>query len=288
MVKILIFIFFIVFYIYPVFIYWIFRMKNPYTLSFLFGKMGVGKSGLITKYALSDLVSKDFKKVYTSIGVPGTYKFDPADIGKGFTFEPYSSIYIDEMGLVYNSRDFKSFPKEAREWFKYLRQSKCKVTIFSQSPDIDKSIRDLAHFYGILRRVGPIVILFDVAKNIDVGQDIEGNGQLIDNYFKLGILGGIHFYYLPRYFGLWDSFDPPYKPLIESEYMNPTPTLIRALSFKKWFKSNLIKVYDVQIAGISRYLNALTNKYIHTILLTNKKFIKLQFFNIRKEVYKDV
>lgn len=263
-------------------------MKNPFTLTFLFGKMGVGKSGLIAKFASQDLQDPQFKKVYTSTGIPGTYKFDPKDIGRNKTFEPYSSIYIDEFGLLYNSRDFKEFPKAAREWFKYLRQSKCKVTIFSQAPDIDKSIRDIAHGYGLLRRVGPFVILFDVAKNIDVGSDAEGNGQLIDNYFKLGIIGGIHIYYLPRYFGLWDSFDPPYKELMATEYIKPTPTLIRSLSFKKWYKQNLVKVYDRQYRRISAMLAVMSRKFKNLLILSNKRFLNLQYFDIRKGIYEQV
>lgn len=259
-------------------------MKDPYRLVFHFGKMGVGKTGLICRWATEDLYNPDFKRVYTSIGVPGTYKFNPEDIGKNYTFPPFSSVYIDEFGLLYNSRDFKTFPKEARRWFKYLRQSQCKVTIFSQAPDIDKAIRDLAHGYGLLRRIGPFVILFDVCKNIDVGSDMEGNGQLIDNYFRLGIIGGIHIYYLPRYFGLWETHNPPTLDLIQSEYIKPTPELVRAISFKKWFKFNFCKVYDKQIGRISAVLRDLRQKYKNIMLLSSKSFIRLQMFNIRKEV----
>ena len=251
----------------PFVIYWIKQMDDTYKLKFIFGKMGTGKSGLIAIWSIKDMTDPRFKYVYTSCGIPGTRKFNPEDIGKGFTFPPYSSIYIDEFGLLYNSRDFKSFPKAARQWFKYLRQSKCKVTIFSQAPDIDKSVRDLAHEYGLLRRVGPFSILFDVSKNIDIGQDIQGNGQIIDNYFKYGILGGMHIFYLPRYFGLWDSYAPPKMDLIADEYIDPNPTLIRSMRLKKWYRWNFQKVYKVLIGRVSA-----GQTYIH------KKYFKGVFF----------
>lgn len=260
----------------PFIVYYVKEMQDPFQLSFLFGKMGTGKTGLIAIMSGKDLTDPAFKHVYTSNGIPGTLKFDPADIGKGFSFPPYSSIYIDEFGLLYNSRDFKTFPKEARRWFKYLRQSKCKVTIFSQAPDIDKSIRDLAHRYGLVRRLGPFTLLFDVGKNIDIGQDIEGNGQIIDNYFKYGLIGGLHVYYLPRYFGLWDSFDPPEMKLIESEMVSPTVGLVRSMSLRKWYRWNFKKVYP----WLTRRISALEQKIRYFrgyLFLSKKRFYEMQW-----------
>lgn len=131
----LLFILLYIFIIYPIFVYWAKQMEDVFQLRFIFGKMGVGKTGLIAKMALQDVLDPQFSNVYTSIGVPGTKKFNPEDLKVGTTFPPYSSVYIDEFGLIANSRDFKTFPKELRRWFKYLRQSKLKVTIFSQAPD---------------------------------------------------------------------------------------------------------------------------------------------------------
>lgn len=262
----------------PLVIYWVKQMDDPWKLKFIFGKMGTGKTGLIAIWSIQDLTDPRFKAVYTSCGIPGTKKFDPADIGKGFTFPPYSSVYIDEFGLLYNSRDFKSFPKAARRWFKYLRQSHCKVTIFSQAPDIDKAVRDLAHEYGLLRRVGPFSILFDVNKNIDIGQDMQGNGQIIDNYFKYGILGGMHIFYLPRYFGLWDSFDPPKMDLIADEYVDPTPGLIRSMRFRKWYRWNFQKVYKVLLGRVSAVQHYVNKRYFkNTFFVPELWFRELNF-----------
>lgn len=259
----------------PFIIYWVKQMDDPFQLKFIFGKMGTGKTGLIAIMSGKDLTDPRFKAVYTSNGIPGTRKFDPTDIGRGFTFPAYSSIYIDEFGLLYNSRDFKSFPKAARKWFKYLRQSKCKVTIFSQAPDIDKSIRDLAHSYGLLRRIGPFSILFDVDKNIDIGSDIQGNGQIIDNYFKYGILGGMHIFYLPRYFGLWDSFDPPEMNLIDFEMIGHTPGLIRSLSLKKWSKWNYKLVYKRLLSICHKIYLSIYNRFFYRTFWIRSEYLDL-------------
>lgn len=278
MVKVLIILIILWFFIInPLIVYWAKQMQDPYQLKLTFGKMGVGKTGLIAKSAMKDLQDKKFKRVYTTIGVPGTYKFDFKEmISKQQTFPPESSIYVDEFGLVYNNRDFKVFPEQARRWFKYIRQSRCKVTVFSQAPDIDKAIRDLCHSYSMLRRIGPFVFEIQVTKNIDVGSDADGNGQLIDNYAKLGLLS-IQIHYLPRYFDLWKSFDPPTWDIVKSELVPITPELYRAFSFRKFYKFNFRRVYDRLSARISSLRRSLYHRFVNTIIITNKNFARLQF-----------
>lgn len=266
--------------LYPLVIYWAKQMEDPFQLRFVFGKMGVGKTGLIAKLALKDVMDPQFSNVYTSIGVPGTKKFDPELLKIGTTFPPFSSVYIDEFGLIANSRDFKTFPKELRKWFKYLRQSKLKVTIFSQAPDIDKAVRDLCHSYALLRRIGPFVLEFDVSKNIDVGQDETGNGQLVDNYFKAGVIGGLHIHYLPRYFGLWNSFDPPAWDLIKSEDIPVNPNFIRSASFKKFYKFNFKRVYNVMLRRVSALQHWLFCK-----VFDGSFFIPVSVFKVLQDLY---
>lgn len=270
------------FVLHPLVIYWAVRMKDPWCLKLTFGKMGVGKTGLIAKLAMKDLQDDTFKRVYTTIGVPGTYKFDFKEvIENNLTFPPESSIYVDEFGLVYNNRDFKSFPEQTRRWFKYIRQSRCKLTVYSQAPDIDKAVRDLCHSYSMLRRIGPFVIEFEISKNIDVGSDLQGNGQLIDNYFKLGLIGGIKFHYLPRYFELWKSYDPPTWEICQADLQPITPQLYRAFSFKKFYKFNFRSVYSDMCARVSRTWQILMKRFAGTLFISDREFNSLQFFNLR-------
>lgn len=286
MAKIIKFLFwfgiFYFFLIHPLIVYWLIKMKDPYQLKLTFGKMGVGKTGLIAKLSMEDLKNKSFERVYTTIGVPGTYKFDFKDvIENNMTFPPESSIYVDEFGLIYNNRDFKTFPEQSRRWFKYIRQSRCKLTVFSQAPDIDKAIRDLCHSYSMLRRVGPFVFELEVSKNIDVGSDQDGNGQIIDNYFKLGLIGGIRIHYLPRYFELWNSFDPPTWEYCKAEMIPITPQLLRAFRFDKFYKYNFRNVYTSLCAGVSSTAKIIYHRFVNTIFISPKDFNRLQFSNVR-------
>lgn len=259
------------FILHPIYLYWAKRMEDLWKIKFVFGKMGVGKTGLIAKWASQDLLDDNFDRVYTSIGVAGTYQFNPEDLKVGFTFPPKSSVYIDEFGLIANSRDFKSFPKELRKWFKYARQSRIKLTIFSQAPDIDKSVRDLCHSYSLLRRIGPFVFEFDVTKNIDVGSDQDGNGQLVDAYSKIGLIGGLHIHYLPKYFGLWESYSPPTWDFISSTYIEPSPSLKRAQKWKKFYPYDLRIVYRSLLARISRLQRTIYNKFFYRSFFISKK-----------------
>ena len=103
---------------------------NPYKLIFIFGKKGSGKTTTLTKIAL-DHIRKGYK-VYSTIEIPGTYLFDIREIGLR-TFEPKSIVLCDEIVMVWDARDFSKFPKYVRDFFKYQRQYKLKVYLFSQT-----------------------------------------------------------------------------------------------------------------------------------------------------------
>lgn len=115
---------------------------NPYKLYMVFGKKGSGKSTLMVRLALSH-INKGWS-VYCSehINVPGVRYFNINQIGRK-TFDSNSLVLIDEVGMIWDNRDFKNFANDVRDWFKLQRHYKCKVYLFSQSFDIDKKLRDL-------------------------------------------------------------------------------------------------------------------------------------------------
>ena len=98
----------------------------------VFGKKGSGKSTLMCKLALK-YTKKGFK-VYCNSYIPGTYYFDAADVGF-YHFPEKSVLLIDEVGMIWDNRDFKSFKKEVRDYFKLQRHYKHIVYLFSQSFD---------------------------------------------------------------------------------------------------------------------------------------------------------
>lgn len=237
---------FALFVVYYYFVLWFTkRMETDNKLIFKFGKMGTGKTSDIVICGQRDL-KNGWKHVYSTVKIPNFHYFDASKIAIAptlYSFAPYSSIYIDEASLIFHARDFKNFPKELREWLAMIRQLHLKVTIYSQSPNIDKAIRDLCHEYHILKRFGVFLIDFLVTKKIDIGSDADGNGNLVDAYAKVGIFGGIQIHYLPRVIGVFNSFNPPQYNIITSQFIVKNDAYIRSESFKNFVPWHLKNVY---------------------------------------------
>lgn len=125
------------------------KYLNPYKLIFIFAKKGQGKSTLLTKMALHHL--RRGWEIYSTEPIPGCHLISPEDIGY-FEFPPHSLIVIDEIGMIWDNRNFKNFKPEVRDWFKLQRHRKCKVICASQSFDVDKKIRDLADDMFLLQK----------------------------------------------------------------------------------------------------------------------------------------
>lgn len=116
------------------------KYANPYKLIMIFGKKGSGKTTTICK-----LVHQHFKKgwiCFSTVPVPNAYTISYDVIGD-YWFPENSVIFIDEVGMIWDNRDFKKFKSSVRDWFKYQRHNKVKVYLFSQTFDIDKKLRDL-------------------------------------------------------------------------------------------------------------------------------------------------
>lgn len=116
------------------------KYVNPYKLIMIFGKKGCGKTTTIAK-----LVAQHQKRGWTcfsTVSVPGAITIDYDVIGK-YWFPEESCIFIDEVGMIWDNRDFKNFKSSVRDWFKFQRHNRCKVYLFSQTFDIDKKLRDL-------------------------------------------------------------------------------------------------------------------------------------------------
>lgn len=125
------------------------KYLNPYKLIFIFAKKGQGKSTLLTKMALQHL--KRGWDVYSTEPIPGCHLIAPEDIGY-FEFPWHSLVVIDEIGMIWDNRNFKNFRPEVRDWFKLQRHRKIKVICASQSFDVDKKIRDLADDMFLLQK----------------------------------------------------------------------------------------------------------------------------------------
>lgn len=220
---------------------------NPYRLICVIGSKGSGKSTYLCKQALNGL--KRGKKVYSTMRLPGTIPIDKDDIGK-VSFSPGSIVLIDEAGVLFDCRDYKSFTPAQRDFFIYQRQNKLTVYLVSQTVNVDKKIvqltdrlyiqKNFARIFSVTRRVN---------KQLTIGHAGEdGNGTLIEDYKLAPILfGGIEFTYIPRYIEYFQSFDPPELQELKREADQLTDLQYKLLNNTRW------KFY---------YLNFIIRKYI--------------------------
>lgn len=220
------------------FVFWCFRhFFSPYKLYMIFGKKGSGKSSYLTKLALR------YKKrgwlVYTNMAdmqVPGTRLIDASKLGD-YVPEHHSVILLDEVGMLYDNRNYKDFKPSVRDFFKLQRHHKCIVYLASQSYDIDKKLRDLTDEMYLCTSVGPLGIVRPITKKIGLTDASSlGESRIVDN-LKFRWIFAWRFTWLPRYARYFQSFvlpERPYLPydLLEGPSERPTRRL-RHLFFSK-------------------------------------------------------
>ena len=211
------------------------KYLNPYKLIMIFGKKGSGKTTTLTKIAITNI--RKGRKVYSTVKIPGTYFFRVEQIGR-FTFEPDSIVLIDEVGMVWDNRDYGSFKPEVRDFFKLQRQYKLTVYLFSQAFDIDKKLRDLtdemylltnfARVFSVQRRILKRIAISNASSNS------SGTSSLVDDYKYDFILGGIKIVYIPRWTSFFKSYDPTKLAYINGTYCDLNDVQTRYISTKNW------------------------------------------------------
>lgn len=208
MIKIIIGII-IMFFIFKILIYPIFFKKHTNTLDLYFGIPGSGKTTIGAYF--SKKAQKKKKKVYSNVDIKGNYILEPLqDLG---IYEIKDSlIIIDEAGLEYDNRSFKSYPKSSNFFFKYHRHYNCDVIILSQDLDVDIKIRKLATNYYLLK---PSLIPFFIKrKTIKKKIDINEEGEIIEfHYFQF--LGG-KLFFAPLVWKMFNTLDRP--KLVEKNF----------------------------------------------------------------------
>ena len=210
-----------------VFHYATLKYLNPYKLIMVFGKKGSGKSTLLTKLSLQ--YQKKNIPIYSTEYVVGTYKINYEDIG--FVEFPRNSVLlIDEVGMIWDSRRFKDFKPEVRDWFKLQRHRGITVYLFSQTFDVDKKIRDLVdEMYLVEKRLRVFSYAKCIYKRIVLTtseNSKEGESRISEDLvfapWWLAFFGSRRLTFIPRYVKYFDSFTAP--PLLVKEFASvPMP-----------------------------------------------------------------
>lgn len=186
------------------------KFYNPYTLTLIYGKKGCGKSTIAQK-----LIYKHYKRGWHIYYNEGDSRFragTAVDASKLWTYEykPHSLIIIDEVNLLWDNRQFKTFPKELAAWFRLQRHYKVKVILFSQTADADKKIRDLTDRVYLCKRHWQVLICCVPYEKEIVYLEPKKEGDVsgfIDRYEKRSFGPfGCMFCWLPKWVKTHDSF----------------------------------------------------------------------------------
>lgn len=171
--------------------------------------------GKLSAWVLASGLWKRRLPVFSNVPITGAYALDPQkDIGIHMVEQ--GKVIIDEAGIEYNNRAYKSFPPDTIYWYKYHRHYQCSVDIFSQSyEDMDITLRRLAQNYFVVKK--SLLPFCVVCKRIRRKVGIDDNThQIIDKYyFGLPILDS-RWVFSPPLWKLFNSFSR--KELPEKEW----------------------------------------------------------------------
>lgn len=109
---------------------------NPYTMDLYIGNKGCGKSSTMAKMIKDDV--KHNVKVYANapdININGVRVYDTFDLGHKKVTN--ANIYVDEVSLFFDNRNYKNTSKEFIAWLREVRHNRLKVKLFTQSYDCD-------------------------------------------------------------------------------------------------------------------------------------------------------
>lgn len=142
-----------------------------------FGSPGSGKTTMAVRELLK--AKKVYRYTFSNFETSQARQVSLKDIGI-WTLPPDSYLAIDEAGIEYNNRKFKSLDQKTIEWFKLHRHYQVDISVWSQSwDDMDITIRRLADRLFYIKKLGPFTMIRRIYKRVTVDKQTE---QIIDGY----------------------------------------------------------------------------------------------------------
>ena len=208
---------------------WSRKYVNPYRLYMVFGRKGSGKTTYLVKLAVQ-YHSKGYK-IYSNVDCPYSSKIDVRYLGQ-FVPPPNSVLLLDEVGMIWDNRDYKNFRNEVRDYFKLQRHYRNIVYLFSQTFDIDLKLRNLTDAMYLVTSPFPILsIVKRIKRTIVLVQPVaDAEGRISDSLefvpFWMNLFGAkaIQFTFIPhwsKYFNSHEVYPLPqfsYSPYIPFWY----------------------------------------------------------------------
>lgn len=186
------------------------RFCNPYKLVFIFGKKGAGKSTLMVKEMLRH--AKRGWIIYTDMAdclVPGARIIKALDLAT-FAPPPHSCLFLEEVGITFDNRKYKSFDDGLRDFMKFMRKYKCKCYMNSQSYDVDKKVRDVVDSMILQTSVADCIsISRPILKSVTLTEPSAEAESRIAEKLKFAGIWHWKFMWMPHYHRYFDSFAAP-------------------------------------------------------------------------------
>ena len=206
------------------------KYKNPYKLFMVFGKKGSGKSSYLIRKAIE--YQKKGYVVYTNMSdccLAGVRIIDPDKLGD-FVPVADSCLLLDEVGMLYDNRNYRNFRPSVRDFFKLQRHYKVVCFLASQSFDVDKKLRDLTdEMYLITNIATAFSLVRPIRKTVTLTDaTAEGESRIAEN-LKFRFITSWRLYWIPKTIKYFESFSVPELPAIE--YVNP----VNPIKIKKIF-----------------------------------------------------
>lgn len=192
------------------------KYLNPYKLYLVFGKKGSGKSTYLVK-----LARKYMKRgwlIYTNMEelfIPGVRHFNIQHLGD-FVPEAHSLLLLDEVGMIWDNRDYKTFKPQVRDFFKLQRHYHVLVYMASQTFDVDKKLRDLCDGMFLHSNFMRVFTLGKrITRKVIITEAVADAESRISENLVICPPWEWTLTYIPKYAKFFDSHAVPDKPYLE-------------------------------------------------------------------------
>lgn len=206
------------------------KYVNPYRLYMVFGKKGSGKTTYLVKLILK--YHKKGREIYTTLSpdeinheyIDYVHFISADDIGR-FVPPPEAVLLVDEVGMIWDNRNFKYFRTDVRDYFKLQRHYRNIVYLFSQTFDIDIKLRTLTDAMFLVTSPFPVLsVVRRIKRTIVLVQPVaDAEGRIADSLefvpIWLSLFGSksLQFTWLPKYGKYFNSHEVPDVPVFPPE-----------------------------------------------------------------------
>lgn len=205
---------------------WSRKYVNPYRLYMVFGRKGSGKTTYMVKVAYR--YYKAGWNIFCNSEIPFATRIDITTLGE-FVPPPHSVLLVDEVGMIWDNRQYKNFRNDVRDYFKLQRHYKNIVYLFSQTFDIDIKLRNLTDamylctcpvpFISVVKRIKRTIVL------VQPGPDAEGrisdSLEFVPWFMNIFGYKAFQLTYIPRWTKYFDTTERPKLPEYQRDYDKP-------------------------------------------------------------------